>query len=53
VRSDIVRYLTHITGQEFGSNANKWDAWWKEKEEEFEFPPKTSGRKERAWCRGH
>ena len=49
VRSDIVRYLTHITGQEFGSNANKWDAWWKEKQEEFEFPPEDKRAEGAPW----
>jgi von Willebrand factor type A domain len=39
VQSDIVRYLTHITGQEFGNDARKWDAWWKENQEDFTIPP--------------
>jgi len=39
VKSDIVRYVSHITGQDFGGDPNKWDAWWKENEENFTFPP--------------
>lgn len=39
VRNDIVRYLSHITGQEHGNDARKWDAWWQENEEDFTFPP--------------
>ena len=38
VQSDIVRYITHITGQEFGNDSKKWDAWWKENQEDFTFP---------------
>jgi hypothetical protein len=38
VQSDLVRHLTHITGKEFGNDAKKWEAWWKESQEDFTFP---------------
>ena len=38
VQSDLVRHLTHITGKDFGNEAKKWDAWWKENQDDFTFP---------------
>jgi hypothetical protein len=39
VRADIVRYLTEISGQQLGLDAQAWSSWWKQQEERFEFPP--------------
>jgi hypothetical protein len=39
VRSDIVRYLTDLSGQQLGIEPTAWSAWWDANEDKFEFPP--------------
>jgi HEAT repeat protein len=39
VRADIVHYLSEISGQQMGLDAQAWSGWWKQQEEKFEFPP--------------
>jgi hypothetical protein len=39
VRSDIVRYLTELSGQQLGLEAAAWQDWWQQNETKFEFPP--------------
>jgi von Willebrand factor type A domain len=39
VRTDIIHYLTHVTGQELGRDARQWNTWWQQNQESFEFPP--------------
>jgi uncharacterized protein YegL len=39
VRADIVHYLTDLSGQQLGLDAQAWSTWWKQQEEKFEFPP--------------
>jgi len=38
-RSDIVRYLTDLSGQQLGIEPAGWQAWWLKEETKFEFPP--------------
>lgn len=39
VRSDIVKYLTNLSGQQLGLEAAAWQEWWQQNEAKFEFPP--------------
>ena len=39
VRSDIIRYLSEISGQQLGIEAAPWSVWWEGNKEKFEFPP--------------
>jgi HEAT repeat protein/uncharacterized protein YegL len=41
VRSDIVRYLTDISGEQLGIEPGAWLAWWEKNEAKFEFPPEA------------
>lgn len=41
VRSDIVGYLKGISGEDFGLDAPKWQAWWQANRESFQFPPEA------------
>jgi hypothetical protein len=38
VRSDIVKYLTQVTGQPFGVDAEGWLNWWNANKATFQFP---------------
>ncbi len=37
IRSDIVRYLTAISGQQIGPDALQWAAWWRTSKATFKF----------------
>ena len=39
VRGDLVRYLEQLSGRQHGYDVQAWQAWWKEHEKGFEFPP--------------
>jgi hypothetical protein len=39
IRSDIVKYLTTISGQHFGADVGQWAGWWKTNKAGFKFPP--------------
>lgn len=39
VRSDIVKYLTTISGQQLGADPVQWAGWWKMNKAGFKFPP--------------
>ncbi len=39
VRTDIVKYLTNVSGQQLGFEAAVWLEWWRQNEAKFEFPP--------------
>lgn len=39
VRSDIVQYLTEISGENLGNDADHWANWWQDKQATFAFPP--------------
>jgi hypothetical protein len=39
VRTDIVTYLTDLTGQPFGPESGAWDKWWSQNQHDFKFPP--------------
>lgn len=41
VRSDIVRYLTAISGRQIGIDPALWADWWKSSKATFKFPEKT------------
>jgi hypothetical protein len=34
---DVVRYLSHISRQGFGTQSKLWETWWIDNEEDFEF----------------
>lgn len=38
VRSDIVKFLTQFTGQQFGSDAEGWHTWWNANKQTFQLP---------------
>jgi hypothetical protein len=40
IRGDLVRYLTEISKQEYGLDADAWKKWWGSAKENFEFPPR-------------
>lgn len=39
VRSDVVRFLTEISGEDLGSDTDHWQAWWRDHQVAFEVPP--------------
>jgi len=41
VRADVVRYLTAVSGQQYGVSGPAWLAWWKEHKDDFAFPTKA------------
>lgn len=43
VRGDVVRHFEEISGQQLGTDAKAWQAWWKEKADGFEFPANPGG----------
>ncbi len=34
---DVVRYLSHISRQRFGTQSELWETWWEDNEEDFDF----------------
>ncbi len=38
LRGDIVEYLTQVTQQKFGNDAQAWLKWWQANEKTFEYP---------------
>lgn len=42
VRYDILRFLTVMTEQDFGNNAENWKIWWEDNEDDFQFAQKLA-----------
>ncbi|HEX7447550.1 MAG TPA: HEAT repeat domain-containing protein, partial [Pirellulales bacterium] len=38
VRGDIVRRLTEVSGEHFELDAERWTEWWKQHQDDFDFP---------------
>ena len=38
VQGDAIKYLTAISGERFGDNADHWSLWWERNRDGFEFP---------------